>query len=73
MTTEFTENLWKMDEKALVSWMTGRKPDQADFQFARAVLEAEALIASRQVAVWTKRLTWATFTLAGVAVLALLR
>jgi hypothetical protein len=68
--SQFTETLWQMDEKSLIDFMKARV-GQPDFQTALAVLNAKSLIASREVATWTKRLTWATFALAALALLAI--
>jgi hypothetical protein len=84
---EPTIDLWALDETALVQ-LVGRAASANDGtrsrsgsassvlvgqdQAALAVLQARSLAAAREVAVWTKYLTIATFLLAVVAVVSLI-
>ena len=81
MTTKkgFTENLWGLDTQALLRFMSARRPESADRQLAKTVLEVRTAVETaeatrlaveqaRRTASLTRWLMLATWALAGATI-----
>lgn len=64
----FTEDLWNLDEKALIQgYIVGHKSrDSGDAHTAVTILQAKAAVAAHETAKATRHLAYATFGLAAL-------
>jgi hypothetical protein len=66
---DFVEQLWAAEYLDLTKRMAGGDPGSANFETARAVLQARVALDNERMARATRRLVWATFALVLATVL----